>query len=164
MNWLDIIILCLVVAGLIKGLIDGIIRQIVSLVAFVAGIYLCSGIAGALSDFLSRFDWFSKYYINFLSYFIGFVLIVLVVLFAGNMIHRLVSATPLSIFNHLMGGFLGLVFILLFISLIFNILELIDKNAFLLTHELKMESRFYYIIKNIIPSLLPGNLLKQSNV
>jgi membrane protein required for colicin V production len=164
MNWLDIIILCLVAAGLIKGLIDGIIRQVVTLAAFVAGIYLCRGVAESLSVFLSQFDWFPKNYIGFISYFAGFVLIVSVVIFAGKIMHRLISATPLSIFNHLIGGMLGFVLMVFFISLIFNILELLDKNSSLLSQELKVESRFYYMIKNIIPSLLPGNLFKQPNV
>ncbi|MDR2146209.1 MAG: CvpA family protein [Tannerella sp.] len=161
MNWLDILILCLAAAGLIKGLIDGMIRQVVSLAAIVIGIYLCSGVAGSLSVFLSQIDWFPKFYIGFISYLIGFLLIVSIVLLAGKIVHRLVSDTPLSIFNHLTGGALGLVFMLLFISLMLNIIELLDKNSLLLSQELKVESRFYYAIKNIIPSILPGNLFKQ---
>jgi membrane protein required for colicin V production len=160
MNWLDITILILAAAGLIKGLIDGIIRQAVSLAAFVMGIYLCREVAASLSELLMKLDWFPKDYVGFTSYFTGFVLIVSVVLLAGNIVHRLVSATPLSIFNHLTGGFLGLVFMAFFISLIFNGLELLDKNSSLLSQELKVESRFYYMIKNIIPSLLPGNLFR----
>jgi membrane protein required for colicin V production len=164
MNWLDIIIVCLAAVGLVKGLIDGMIRQIVSLVAFVAGIYLCHEVAEWLSGFLSQFDWYPKNYIGFTSYFIGFVLIVSVVIFAGKIVHKIISATPLSIFNHLTGGILGLVLMLLFISLVFNIIEVLDKNSSLLAQELKVESRFHYMIKNIIPSLLPGNLFKQLNV
>ncbi|MDR3266389.1 MAG: CvpA family protein [Tannerella sp.] len=161
MNWLDITILCLAAAGLIKGLMDGIIRQVVSLAAFVVGIYLCSGVAGALSNFLSQFDWIPKHYIGFISYFVGFVLIVSVVILAGKIIHRIISATPLSIFNHLMGGVLGFILMILFISFIFNTIEVLDKNSSLLSQELKVESRFYYMIKNIISSLLPGELFKQ---
>jgi membrane protein required for colicin V production len=140
------------------------IRQVVSLVAFIVAIYLCREVAGSLSGFLSKLDWFPINYVGFTSYFIGFVLIVSVVVLAGNIVHRLISATPLSLFNHLIGGILGIVFMLFFISLIFNGLELLDKNSSLLSQEVKVESRFYYTIKNIIPSLLPGNLFKQLNV
>ncbi|MDR0835210.1 MAG: CvpA family protein [Tannerella sp.] len=164
MNWLDILILCLTGAGLIKGLIDGMIRQVVSLAAFVVGIYLCREVAGVLSGYLSQWEWFPKNYIGITSYFAGFVLIVAVVILAGNIVHRLISATPLSIFNHLIGGLLGVVFMLFFISLTFNILELLDKNSFLLSQELKVESHFYYVIKNILPALLPGNLFKELNI
>jgi membrane protein required for colicin V production len=157
MNWLDIIILCFAAAGLIKGLKDGMIRQVVSLAAFVVGVFLCREVAGWLSRLLSQLNGFPEKYGDFISYFIGFVLIVSIVIFAGKIVHKLVSATPLGIFNHLTGGILGLVLMLSFISLAFNIIELFDKNSFvLLSKEIRDESRFYYKLQNIISSLYSG--------
>ena len=160
MNWLDIVIICLCVGGLIKGLYDGMVKQVVALCALIIGIYLCSGVALWLCDFLEQWAWFPPKVIVPLSYFLGFVLIVGIILAAGNIVHRLISVTPLSIINHLIGGLLGLVMMLLFISFILILIELVDSHSTLLSQEIKVESRFYYLIKNMIPSIFPGNLFE----
>ena len=158
MNWLDIVIVCLVGIGLIKGLFDGMVKQVVSLVALIIGIYLSSGVAGWLCGYLEQLAWFPPKVIVPLSFFLGFVLIVGVILLAGNILQRLISATPLSIFDHLIGGILGLVLMVLFISLLFLIIENVDKQSVLITQEIKAESRFYAMIKSCIPTFFPGDL------
>ena len=158
MNWLDIVILCLAGGGLVKGLYDGIIKQAVALGALIIGIYLSVGSAGWLRGYLAKLDWFPEQIIYPASYFLGFVLIVGIILTAGNIIHRLISATPLSIINHIAGGFAGLLLMVLFVSFMLNIVELFDSNSAIISQEIKVESRFYLTIKNIIPTVFPGNL------
>jgi len=160
MNWLDIIILCLCGVGLVKGLHDGMIKQIVALCALIIGVYLCSGVASWLCGYATQVTWFPPGAILPASYFLGFVLIVAIILLAGNIIHRLISVTPLSILNHLIGGFLGLIIMTLIISVLLNIMEIIDIKSTILSQEIKVESRFYFIIKNIIPAVFPGNLFE----
>ncbi|MDR3251671.1 MAG: CvpA family protein [Tannerella sp.] len=158
MNWLDIVILILLGVGLLKGLYDGMIKQIVSLAALVIGFYLCAGVAEWLRGYLVQFEWFPQKAAFITSYFIGFVIIAGVVLLAGNIVHRLISATPLSVFNHIIGGLVGLIIMILAVSFILNILEMFDRYFSILPQEIKVESRFYYIIKNIIPAILPGKM------
>lgn len=160
MNWLDIVILCLAGAGLIKGLYDGMIKQVVALGALIIGIYLCAGAAGWLCGYLKQLDWFPQQAVVMTSYFLGFVLIVGVILLAGRVIHNVVSVTPLSIFNHIAGGLIGLLMMILFMSFLLNLMEMFDRNSVLLSQEIKVESRFYYTAKNIIPALFPGNLFE----
>ena len=159
MNWLDIVILCLTGIGLIKGLIDGAIRQIVALAALVFGIYLSAGAAGWLREYLTQLEWFPEQLVSPASYILGFVLIVGIILLGGYIIHKMVSVTPLGIFNKILGGVLGLVLMLLFMSFLIYIIELFDTNSALIPQEIKDGSRFYDSIKNIMPTL-PGNLFK----
>ena len=160
MNWLDITILCLCGIGLIKGLFDGMIKQIVALCALIIGLYLCSGVASWLCGFANELSWFPPNAVIPTSYFLGFVLIVGIILLAGSIIHRLISATPLSILNHLIGGFVGIILMVLFISVILNLMEIVDSQSTLLSQEIKNASRFYLVIKNIIPNIFPGNLFE----
>ena len=163
MNWLDITILCLLGVGLIKGLVDGMIKQVVAVIALIIGIYLCSAIAVSLSDYLKQLAWFPKEAILVTSYLLGFVVIVGVILLAGNIVHRLIEATPLSFLNHIIGGFVGVVLTILMISVLFNLIEIVDHRSALLPHEIKIESRYYYVIKDIIASCFPGNLFGLKN-
>ena len=160
MNWLDIAVLCLAGAGLLKGIYDGMIKQVVALAALIIGIYLCSGAAGWVQGYLVKLEWFPQKAVIITSYFLGFMVIAGVIMLAGNLIHRLVDATPLSLFNHLTGGILGFMLMMVFISFLFNIIELFDKNSIILSQEVKVESRLYIIVKNIIPALFPGNLFE----
>ena len=158
MNWLDIVIICLCIVGLIKGLYDGMIKQIVAIVALVIGIYLCSSVAKWLFGYLVQIDLFPQQAALLISYLLGFALIVGIISLAGHIVHRLIDATPLSIFNHLIGGLVGLVVMVLVISLFFNFLEAVDPNSAFISKEIKVESRFYLIIKDIISDIFPGKL------
>ena len=160
MNWLDIVILCLIGAGLIKGLFDGMIKQAVSVVALIIGIYLCSGVAKWLIGYLQQLEWFPQHLALWTSYILGFCLIVGIILFVGRIVSRLIDATPLSIFNHLIGGVAGVILMVLMISFLLNLIEILDPQSTIISQEIKVESRLYYAAKNIIPSVFPGNLFE----
>ncbi|MDF9830877.1 CvpA family protein [Parabacteroides sp. PF5-6] len=158
MNWLDIAIVCLAGIGIVKGLFDGIIKQVVSLIALVVGILFCGKAAAWLRGHLIDLDWFPAETVSILSYILGFLLIVAVVLLAGEIVHRLVGATPLSVINHVFGGVFGLFVMILFLSLFFNLLEMVDKSSALIAMETKDASRFYTPITHLLPTLLPVEL------
>ena len=71
---------------------------------------------------------------------------------------RVVGATPLSVLNHLVGGVLGLCFMMAFVSLLLNSMEMIDKGSVLIPRQAKVESRFYNSVKEIIPTIYFQNL------
>ena len=158
MNWLDITLLCLAGVGFVKGLFDGVIKQVVSLIALLVGIFFCTKAALWLRGYILALGWFPEEGVTVLSYVAAFLLIVGVVLLAGEILHRLVDVTPLSLLNHLGGGLLGLCFMMAFVSLFLNGLELIDRGSVLLPREAKVESRLYIPVKNIVPTLYFENL------
>jgi membrane protein required for colicin V production len=60
--------------------------------------------------------------------------------------------------NHIGGGFFGLLIMILFLSLLFNLLEIIDSGSVLVSTESKIESRLYHPVKQIIPIIYPRSL------
>ncbi|MDR0794548.1 MAG: CvpA family protein [Tannerella sp.] len=158
MNWLDIALFCLAIAGIIKGFCDGFVRQIVFFLALIAAIYLCSHIAINVREYVIQTRWFSEPVITYVSYILAFILITGVITLVGWIIHKMISVTPLSLLNQLAGAGLGLVITLLFISLTLNIMEGLDRRSNLISRETKVESRFYFYVKDIIPSIYPLDL------
>ena len=158
MNWLDITLLCLAGIGFVKGLFDGVIKQVVSLIALLVGIFFCTKAALWLRGYILALGWFPEQGVTVLSYVAGFLLIVGVILLAGEILTRVVGATPLSVLNHLAGGVLGLCFMMAFISLLLNGTEMIDKGSVLIPRGAKVESRFYNSVKEIIPTIYFQNL------
>ena len=158
MNWLDITLLCLAGIGFVKGLFDGVIKQVVSLIALLVGIFFCTKAALWLRGYILALGWFPEQGVTVLSYVAGFLLIVGVILLAGEILTRVVGATPLSVLNHLAGGVLGLCFMMAFISLLLNGMEMIDKGSVMIPRGAKVESRFYNSVKEIIPTIYFQNL------
>ena len=158
MNWLDITLLCLAGIGFGKGLFDGFIKQVVSLIALVAAIFLCGEAAGWLRGYIVALGWCPEQGVSVLSYVAGFILIMGVLVLAGEIVTKVIDATPLSIINHLGGGALGLLLVLLFTSLSLNLLDLVDRSGVFISQETKVESRFYEPIRQIVPTIYPHNL------
>lgn len=158
MNWLDITLLCLAGIGLVKGLFDGVIKQVVSLIALLVAIFFCGKVAIGLRAYIVALGWFPAEGVTIVSYIAAFLLIVGALALVGEVLHRVIDITPLGILNHLAGGIFGLLVMLLFVSLSLNLLELIDKGSVLISHEAKVESRFYYSIKQIIATIYPSGL------
>ncbi|MDR1879934.1 MAG: CvpA family protein [Tannerellaceae bacterium] len=153
MNWLDITLLCLAGVGLVKGLFDGIIKQVVSLIALILSIYFCSEVAGWLRDHIVAWGWFPEAGVTITCYILAFLLIVGIFILTGEIMHRLVGVTPLGVINHIAGGVVGLLAMLLFVSLLLNVIEIADRRSKLIPVETKVESRFYYSVKEIVPKI-----------
>ncbi len=157
MNWLDIVLVCLAGIGLVKGLFDGVIKQVVSLIALVAAIFFCTKAAVFVREYIVAAG-FPEEGVTIVSNIVGFALIMGVVIFVGRVVHRLIGMTPLGVLNHLAGGVFGLCLMVLFASLLLNVLEMVDRRSALIPRELKMESRFYAPVKEIIPTIYPADL------
>ncbi len=141
-----------------KGLFDGIIKQVVSLIALVFAIFFCGKAAAWLKGYILALGWFPEEGVTVLSYIAGFILIMGVFVLAGELVSKVVGATPLSVVNHLFGGFFELLVVLVFTSLVLNVLEFVDRGSVLIHRQSKMESRFYYGVKQVVPTMYPHNL------
>jgi membrane protein required for colicin V production len=158
MNWLDIVLVCLAAIGLLKGLFDGVIKQVTSLIALVVAIFLCGKAAAWLKVYILSLEWFPEQWVTVFSYVAGFLLITGIVLLAGVIVHKIIDVTPLSMLNHLAGGLLGLLLMIVFISLLLNLIEITDRGSALISPETKVESRFYDPVKRVIPTIYPSGL------
>ena len=158
MNWLDIVLIILVVAGCIKGYRDGFIRQIVFFFALIAAIHLCSKVAINVREYVIYTGWFDEPAATIMSYILAFIMIVGIITLAGWIIHKMISATPLSLFNQLTGAAFGLIITMLFLSLTLNVIEGVDHHSALISQETKEASRVYWYIRNIIPDIYPIDL------
>lgn len=157
MNWLDIVLVCLAGIGFAKGLFDGVIKQVVSLIALVAAIFFCTKVAVFMRGYIVAAG-FPEEGVTIVSNIVGFALIMGVVIFAGRVVHRVIGMTPLGVLNHLAGGVFGLCLMALFVSLLLNVIEVVDRHSVFVSRELKVESRLYEPLREILPGIYPGDL------
>lgn len=107
MNWLDIMLLVVLILTAIIGIFKGLVKQVIGLVAVIAGLVLASlyyeGAAGLFETFIKN---------TLLSNFLGFLLIFVAVLVAGAILGHLITKAikgPLAFANRLFGGVFGAV-------------------------------------------------------
>ena len=105
MNWLDYTLLAIMVVTAIVGIFKGFVRQVIGLIAVVAGLILAclyyEQTAGVFMTFVKS---------RLLSNFLGFLLIFVVVLIAGAVLGHLFTKAmkgPLAFANRLFGAIFG---------------------------------------------------------
>ena len=106
LNWVDITMIVVLSLALIIGLIKGFIRQLIGIVAVIAGLVLAivyyPYAAELYLQFVSR---------NLLAQFLGFLTILIIVMTVGWLISMILSKVikgPLRLLNHVIGGALGM--------------------------------------------------------
>ena len=107
MNWLDIVLLVILILTAIIGIFKGLVKQVIGLAAVIAGLVLASlyyeGAAGIFDTFVKN---------KLLSNFLGFLLIFVAFLIAGGILGHLITKAmkgPLALVNRLFGGIFGAV-------------------------------------------------------
>ncbi|MGB8489540.1 MAG: CvpA family protein [Bacteroidales bacterium] len=155
MNYIDLIIIVLLVFGLARGFIDGFIKELASLLALILGIWgaikFSSFTAERLSDY---FDMTGKY-VGITAFLITFIIIVIIIHFIGIAIDRLVDTLSLGFLNRLLGLAFGVIKTALILSVIFVVLNAIDAKHHFLPREAIQHSRLYNPIADIAPAIFP---------
>jgi membrane protein required for colicin V production len=163
MNWVDFVILILLVFGLVRGFTDGFVKELASLLALILGIWgaikFSAFTAGKLYDY---FDMTGRY-VGIIAFLITFILIVIVIHFIGILVDKFVDTLSLGFLNRILGLVFGVFKTALILSVIFVILNAIEIKHHFLPKAVE-QSRLYYPIADIAPVLFPvigeGNLDK----
>jgi len=159
MNWLDLLILICVAAGLIKGLFVGAIKQVISVVALLAAIFCSGKVAVPLQEYLlncsSVTQMCSERFIYWGSYILAFVIIIFLFHWLGILLHSAIKMTPVGGLNHLLGGLLGGFKWVIFLSLLFVLLTTFDPNYKIINEQTRQESVLFDKIHAVVPAIYP---------
>ncbi len=154
MNWIDFIIVILVVLSVISGFSNGLMKEVASLVGLILGIW------GAIkfSNFTAAklYEWFdmSGQYVGIIAFIITFCAIVIVLHFIGALADKVVDAAQLGFLNRLLGMVFGAVKNILILSVIFSVLNAIEARRHFLPKSVET-SKFYKPVADIVPSIFP---------
>ncbi len=154
MNWLDFVLIVILITSTTVGIIKGFVRQVFSILAVIIGLIL------ALS-FYSRFSWIYQRMTSnkLLTHFLGFITIFIVVFglgLAASYIFSKLAKGQLMVFNNVLGGFFGLLAGLLFCGVIVFAL-----SAFPINKKVLKQSRISPLslrMTKVIVSLVPREL------
>jgi membrane protein required for colicin V production len=155
MNWIDLIIVVLLILSLVTGFINGFVKEVASLAGLVLGIW--GAIKFSTFTAAKLYDWFDMtgQFVGIISFMITFGIIVVIIHFIGILANKLVDAVSLGFVNRLLGIVFGVFKSVLILSVIFAVINAIDARRPFLPRETIDNSMFYNPISDIAPALFP---------
>ena len=155
MNYVDIILLVLIILSAIGGFKNGLITEMASLAALILGIWGAIHFSYITTDLLIRYFDLKSDYLNIISFAVTFVVIVILVHIVAGVINNMVGTGVLGITNKLGGLVFGILRSILFLSIVLMVFDKIDEDIDILPDRAKENSRMYEPLKNIAPSIFP---------
>jgi membrane protein required for colicin V production len=155
MNWLDAIIVIILILSLVTGFINGLVKEVASLAALILGIWgaikFSTFTAGKLYDYFDM----TGHYVGIIAFLVTFGIIVVIIHFIGILADKIVSAASLGFINRILGIVFGLLKAVLIMSVFFVVLNAIDSRRSFLPKKTIEESKFYNPISDIAPAIFP---------
>jgi membrane protein required for colicin V production len=155
MDYLDIIILIILVISLISGYKKGFIHQLASLTALLLGIYVAIKFSGAVAPWMNK-NWSMGENASYIIAFVAVFFIVLIgVHMAGKVIENVIDEVNIGVLNKLTGSVFSIAKAILILSAAFILLELSDNTLNWPKNKDKDRSLLYKPIESVIPSIFP---------
>jgi membrane protein required for colicin V production len=107
MNWLDIVIILVLILSVIGGIMNGLVKSLFGLLGLIIGVVLAGHFYVALADHMGFISNVST--ARIVAFIIIFATVSVVASLLGLIFNKIISASPLSGINRLLGGVLGLV-------------------------------------------------------
>jgi len=155
MNWIDLVIVVILILSMVSGFINGLIREVASLAALILGIWGAIKFSGFTAAKLYDFFDMSGHYVGIIAFVITFGLIVVVIHFVGLLADKIADAAALGFVNRLLGIAFGLFKTILIMSVFFVVLNAIDARKPFLPRDKLEQSIFFNPISDIAPAIFP---------
>jgi membrane protein required for colicin V production len=153
MNSLDLFLLIPITLGFIFGLFKGLIKELISLVAIIAGIFGAKLFAPLVSEILINTFAFSPATARPTAYIILFIAIGIGLLMAANAIDKIFDSLSLGGLNKLLGGIFGALKYALIVSVLLNVFDALDSRFNIIKYQTKENSIAYKPLMKFGPAL-----------
>ena len=153
MNWLDAIIVVILILSLVTGFINGLVKEVASLAALILGIWGAIRFSTFTTEKLYDYFDMTGRYVGVIAFLITFGIIVVIIHFIGILADKVVSAASLGFINRILGILFGLIKSMLIMSVFFVVLNAIDARRPFLPKKTIEESKFYNPISDIAPAI-----------
>lgn len=155
MNWFDIIIIILLLIALINGYRKGLIQQLVSLAIILLSAIFGGKLAAYILPELNRFLDLSPNLARVLSFVLAFAAIAIIISLIGKFIQKFLAVIFLSFVNRLLGSIIAVGTLMFILSIVLNLVLMLDKNESLISKEIKEESFFFERVESVVPAVVP---------
>ena len=153
MNYIDFIIVLIVLIGALYGLIKGVFRQLGSLGGFVAGVLVSRLFGGSFASLLQQMFDLPAGVSRIAAYSLLFLLVYLICLQLMRLIHHISQQVALGWLDRLAGALFGALKYLVIFSILLNLVHIIDPKVRILPAREVSTSHLYGYALRIAPAL-----------
>ena len=155
MNYLDIIIAIILFLFGFKGLRKGLIIEVVTLLAFCAGIYGAMHFSDFTAAHMQDFMEIDPKYLNTIAFVLTFIILVVLVNLIGKLVSKWVKSMNLGFFDKLGGFLFGIIKGVLLCSVLLMVLNNFQLLG-VVKPEVKEKSKLYPYIEQTVPYVYRG--------
>lgn len=149
MSYFDIIVgILLILAGL-KGLKNGLVKELAGLTALILGIIFAVQFSGLTASFLSGF--LQSDHMPVIAFLVTFVAVVVAVHLLAQLLHTIINAVALGIFNRILGLAFGILKAGFIISILLLGLQVFGLESSVVTSKERERSKLYPPVKSAAP-------------
>ncbi len=144
MNFLDFLILVPVAWFGYKGLKNGLISEFFSILALIIGTWASFTFANLIAP------WFGDGQITkFIAFVVLFIAVLILVHLIGKIIEKVITLVIPKVINHIFGFLFGIFKVVCVFSVLFYMINSVDKKERIFKENIKKESLFYQYIEPI---------------
>ncbi|WP_224484176.1 CvpA family protein [Robertkochia aurantiaca] len=162
MNFIDIVMICLIAFGLVKGIMKGLFVEVASLLGLILGVYGAIHFSHFTGSILKDHVSWDEATISLSAFALTFMGIVVAVALAGKILTKIADFAALGLFNKILGGLFGAAKITLLLAIIILFFERMNQNFEFVEKNKLSESVMYVPVRSIgaylFESLLDNNL------
>jgi membrane protein required for colicin V production len=155
MNWIDAVIIAILILAIIRGFTNGLVKEVASLAALILGIWGAIRFSTFTAEKLYDYFDMTGRYVGIIAFLITFGIIVVIIHFIGILADKVVDAVSLGFLNRILGIAFGVVKSVLLLSVLFVVLNAIDARRPFLPKDKIEGSIFYNPISDIAPAIFP---------
>lgn len=155
MNWFDLTISILLLIAVINGYRKGLIMQLVGLATIILAAIFGGRVAETILPEIKRLVDLSPEIARVLSFVLAFAAIAIALSLIGRLLQRFIDVVFLSFVNRLLGALIAAGTMMVFLSIILNLLLMLDKDEQVINKETKEESFFFERVEAVVPAIVP---------
>lgn len=155
MNYLDIILLILLLLSAFNGFKNGFVEELAGLVALILGIWAAIKFSAVLGVYLTDTFQLEGKYVNIIAFIGIFIFVIILINIIGALISNLLKAIRLNFINRLAGFLFGALKGILILSVFLVVINKIDQDVHLIPIEAKNNSRMFEPVKDFAPTVFP---------
>lgn len=154
MTGIDIILGGLLLYSIVKGLWKGLFAELASLLSLLVGIYVAVKFSGLVGKMLEGHVDNPKY-ISITAFTITFIAVVVGIILLAKVFTKLADFSGLGLVNRLLGGFFGLLKMILILSVSLNFFMKLNSSNALAEKKTLDDSLFFYPILKVSNTIFP---------
>jgi membrane protein required for colicin V production len=155
MNFIDLIIVVLLLWSAYRGFVKGFVLQLATLAALLLGILGAIKFSDLTAHWLSKNFDMASMYLDVIAFAITFILIVIAVHLLARVIEKLIQAIALGFINRILGIVFGIIKTAFILSIILVLLNKADEKYHFLPEKKIQESLLYLPLRDFAPMIFP---------